>query len=358
MYDIYETKRLIQAVQGINPVDSFLRDRYFPTNGTADIFATSKVLCEYKDGDMRLAPVVMRRQNGVAVSRTAVAMFEYEPPTVAPKRPLTVDEVTVRGFGEALYGDVTPEERQQIMAMQDLHELDAAITRREEAMAAAVMLDNGCTLKAYGDDAAKPAEYEVRYYEGEVNPASYAPSVTWNNAATAKVLDDLAAMASMLTRKGLAATDFVCAPDVADAVINCDQVQKMLDNRRIEIGQAAPQLEAPGAAVVCQLNVRGRIINVISYDQVYTDDEGKTVQYIPSGCGVLTAPGAGHTVYGSVTQVEQTDGLMHTYTQARVPKYLSDANANLRELLMTSRPLCLPYNRDPWISCKGLLGTD
>ena len=34
MYDMYTTRRLIQAVEGINPADSFLRDRYFPSNGT------------------------------------------------------------------------------------------------------------------------------------------------------------------------------------------------------------------------------------------------------------------------------------------------------------------------------------
>ena len=44
-YNIYETARLIQAVEGINPADSFLRDRYFPSNGTADIFNSEKVLC-------------------------------------------------------------------------------------------------------------------------------------------------------------------------------------------------------------------------------------------------------------------------------------------------------------------------
>ena len=70
-YNIYETARLIQAVEGINPADSFLRDRYFPSNGTADIFNSEKVLCEYKDGDMRVAPIILQRQGGIALSRTA-----------------------------------------------------------------------------------------------------------------------------------------------------------------------------------------------------------------------------------------------------------------------------------------------
>ena len=43
-YNINQTARLIQEVEGINPADSFLRDRYFPSNGTADIFNSEKVL--------------------------------------------------------------------------------------------------------------------------------------------------------------------------------------------------------------------------------------------------------------------------------------------------------------------------
>lgn len=355
MYDMYTTRRLIQAIEGINPADSFLRDRYFPSNGTADIFNHEKVLCEYKDGDMRLAPVVLKRQGGVTLSRTGTHMYEYEPPTIAPKRPLTLDEVKVRGFGEALYGDKSPQQRAQIMLMQDLVELENSVTRTEESMAASTLLNNGCIMKAIGDDAAKFEEYEVRFYDGDTNPASYVATTKWSDPS-ADILGDLAAMASMLTRKGLPASDFVCSPDVADAILNNNGVQKMLDNRRIEIGEAAPKLESPGAAVVCQLNVRGRIISVISYDQVYTDPEtGAVVQYIPSGSGSMTAPNAGHTVYGAVSQVEQSDGEMHTYAKSRVPKYLADPYGDSRELRVTARPLCLPYNRDPFIAAKSLL---
>ena len=58
-----------------------------------------------KDGDRRLAPVVTAYQNGFPMTRTGTEMSAYTPPTVAPKRPITLDDVTKRGFGEALFGD-------------------------------------------------------------------------------------------------------------------------------------------------------------------------------------------------------------------------------------------------------------
>ena len=106
-------------------------------------------------------------------------------------------------------------------------------------------------------------------------------------------------MIRMLTKRGLRASDLVCSPDVADTIINDAAVQKLLDNRRIEIGNVEPELLPDGAAIVARLNVLGRIISVISYDLTYTDDEGNDKLYIPSGKCVLTAPGAGRTAYGA-----------------------------------------------------------
>lgn len=354
-YDMYQTRRLIQAVKGINPADSFLLNRYFPSNGSADVFDSEKVLVEYKDGDMRLAPVVVPQSGGVAISRSAVRMDEIEPPTIAPKRNLSIDVIKSRGFGESLYGDKSPQERAQIILTDDLAELDAACTRRQEWMAAQTMLNNGCLMEAVGDDLDITDPYELHFYDDVIgNQAIYTVENKWSTSSAA-VIDDLAACADMLTRRGLPASDFVCAPDVANAIVMDATVQKLLDNRRIEVGTMAPQLTSPGAAVICQLNVYGVILNIISYNQVYTASDGTTKQYIPAGCGVMTAPGAGHTVYGAVTQIEQSDGEFHTYAESRVPQYISDAKANVRELVLRTRPVCVPYNKDPFIAMKNLV---
>ncbi len=66
---------------------------------------------------------------------------------------------------------------------------------------------------------------------------------------------------------------------------------------------------------------------------------------------VLTAPGAGRTAYGAVSQVEQSDGEFHTYAGRRVPKYVSSAEGNSRTLTISSRPLMIPNNKNPLLRC-------
>lgn len=271
-FNFYDTHTLLMAVQQLTPAATFLRDRYFPTNDASDIFATDDVLVEFRDGSKKLAPFVAPRKGGVTVLRAGYNMERYTPPFVAPRRVLTLDELRKRGFGEALYSQLTPEQRQQTLILRDADELGELITNREEAMAAETMLTNGCVMKHIADDVDKADEMEIRFYSEASNPATYTPTAKWD-ATGGKILKDLEAMIRMLTKRGLRASDLVCSPDVADTIINDAAVQKLLDNRRIEIGKVEPELLPDGAAIVAHLNVLGRIISVISYDLTYTDDE-------------------------------------------------------------------------------------
>ena len=113
--------------------------------------ATDEVV-ESRDGSKKLAPFVAPRKGGVTVLRAGYNMERYTPPFVAPRRVLTLDELRKRGFGEALYSQLTPEQRQQTLILRDADELGELITNREEAMAAETMLTNGCVMKQIADD--------------------------------------------------------------------------------------------------------------------------------------------------------------------------------------------------------------
>lgn len=347
-FNFFDTHTLLMAVEQLTPVSTFLRDRYFPTNAASDIFATDDVLIEYKDGSKKLAPFVAPRKGGVAILRSGYNVERFTPPFVAPKRSLSIDDLNKRGFGEALYTQLTPQQRQQTLILKDADEMSEMISRREEAMAAETMLTNGCVMKHIADDATKDDEMEIHFYTGATNPAAYTPTTAWD-ASGAEIIKDLGAMARILTSKGLRASELVCSPDVADVIINDPKIQQLLDNRRIELGGIEPEVLPAGAAVMARLNVNGRIISVISYDETYTDDNGNDQLFIPSGKCILTAPAAGRTLYGAVSQIEQADGEFHTYAGKRVPKYLSNAEGNTRSLTISSRPLMIPNNKNAFI---------
>lgn len=352
--NIYKTKTMLAAVKQMKPVTSFLRDRYFPT-GAGDLFPGEEVLVEYKDvAGNKMAPVVLPRKGSISVERDGYSTHKMVPPLVAPSRSLTIDDLNKKGFGEDLFSDRTPAERQAEILTQDLADFDEMITKREENIAAQCMFNNGYVLRQYADKygSGEYKEYEMRFYEGEANPAVYVPSTKWGSAG-ADIFGDLHLMVKMLTTKGNNATEVLLGADVADTVMKDATIQKQMDLLRYNVGEIAPIALPQGAARLCRLNIRGRMIDLLTYDGTYVDEEtGVDTAYVPAKKICLTAPGVGRGLYGAVTQVEQEDRKWHTHMGRRVPRYWAEKDG--RELTVSSRPLFVPRTKNPFISATVL----
>ena len=240
MLDIFATHTMLAAIEQMNPLHTFLRDRYFPTNDATDVFSTEDVLVEYKDGKKKLAPFVSPRKGGVAILREGFSLVRYTPPYIAPKRTMTADDLKKIGFGEALYSKLTPAQRQGALMMKDFEELDEMISRREEAMAAETLLTNACVMKHITDDPTKYEEKQIQFYEGGSNPAQYTPDTEWDESG-ADIIGDIFAAAEMLTQKGLRASDLIVDSIVGSAILNDPAILKLLDNRNVNIGGVSPE---------------------------------------------------------------------------------------------------------------------
>lgn len=130
---IYRTVTMLAAIQAMPTHRTFLRDRYFPTtapvNGVSeDIFPGEEVLVEYRNGSKKIAPCVMPRKGGITIEREGYKTFSYVPPFIAPQRPLTIDDLNKKGFGEQLFQNVTPQQRQAQILNRDLTEFDTMIS--------------------------------------------------------------------------------------------------------------------------------------------------------------------------------------------------------------------------------------
>ena len=351
--DLYKTHTMLGAIKQMTPATSFLRDRYFPTTAS-DLFPTDEVLMEYKDATgNKMAPVVLPRKGNVSVERDGYTTERKAPALIAPSRPLTIDDLNKKGFGEDLFSTKTPAQRQAEILVQDLADFDKMITTREEYMAAQCIFNNGYVLKQYGDKYGDAGEdYELRFYGEEGNSAVYAPSAMWS-ATGADIFGDLHTMIRMLTTKGNNATEVLLGSDVADALMKNEEIRKLMDLARYNVGEIAPVALPQGAARLGRLNIRGRMIDLLTYDGTYVNDETGAVEFfVPAKKICVTAPGVGRGLYGAVTQMEQADGQWHSYMGRRVPRYWSEKDG--RELTVSARPLFIPKTKDCFISAQVL----
>ena len=354
-----ETRILLESIKRVEPVTTFLLNRYFPTNASTDIFRTKNILVEYKRGHKTVAPFISPRSNGVILERAGHYMREYTPPMIGIRRITTLDSLTERGFGEALYSDLTPQEREKTLLVQDMADMQDSLTRKKEVMASEVLFTNRLTVKEYGEDGQPVGEgWDVRFYDGDVNPAIYTPVKDWSTDLESgeQIFADLAAMIKMLSRRGLPATEVIIASDVADVLVNNEYIFEKLDNRRFELGTLAPQELPDGVTRLGRFLIPtvGRSLDFYCYDEEYYDEETGTFKpYIPKGHIILLAPGCGHTVYGGISQMED-DHHFHTYAGVNVPRYFSNVRDNMNEIIMRSAPLLLPHQESPWVVAQVL----
>lgn len=84
------------------------------------------------------------------------------------------------------------------------------------------------------------------------------------------------------------------APDVADIILSNEWILKLLDNRNYQIGGVDPET-LPGLVrqKSCRLNIKGHMVDVLSYEDNYTEVDGTVTPYIPAGTIAVGAPAAG-----------------------------------------------------------------
>ncbi len=355
MIDIYRTQTMMKALELIPPKPVFLRNRYFPATDN-DIFTTEDVLVDYKDEYQRkMAPCVIPMKGGIPVARTGYKTERLTPPYVAPERVLTVDQLNKRQFGETLFSQRKPAEREAAILRNDIVELCDMIDMREEYMASRTLFDNGYELRQYADEygGSKYEEFSIHFYDGEENPSVYIPSVSWDKGGD-HFYQDLMLIIRALKRRGIPVSDLLLGENVIVELLKNDFLMKLLDNRRVQIGEMKPVELPDGATSYGRIIVDGTVLELISYTLQYTDEQNKVQDLIPKDSIAVTAPNTGRMLYGSVTQMEQSDFNFHTYVAKRVPHVVSNVKDSIRTLTEKSRPLAVPRVMNSTISAKVL----
>ena len=351
--DILNTYYMMGLWKGLSPVNTFFRDRYFPTEA-GDIYAADKVLCEYQDGDHGMAPFMVDRADPIPVARQGYEIHDYAPTKIAQSRMLTIDDLKKRGFGEAILSDSTEAERANKLVMEDLALLERRFVRAEEYLCAQTMLNNGFTVNEMIDANTIGNTATVQYYDASNgNDGIYTISSgdRWStNTAWSVIVGHVRAMCRALSRRGLPHTDLIVGQDVADVLLaNSDF--KALVNRDGGIIIASPISQEltkyDGVSLLGIVNFGGYRLNVIVVDEQYKS-AGSYVNYFPAKGIMVTAPGCGHLMYAHITHIDD-NGNYTTITGKRVPDLFVDRRRKTRELILESRPLAAPKNYSPWV---------
>lgn len=337
--DMFSTRTMMAMVEeGRNTNNTWLRDRYFANRVPFD----SEVIdfdVVGKDG-RKLAPFVNPKASGTVLQREGYKTLTYKAPEVSPYRVTTVEDLLKRSAGETIYSNRTPMQRAAELLGKDLGDLDDIISRREEAMCAEALFKGKVTVTGAG-----LGTNEICYWSNL--SASKQPKTTlptkWDDADTTEkdIMKDLRDLRrNMIKQGGFTPTELICGTKVLDAVLNKLIDSKVLDMRRVDMGQIDPRHLPNGVSYWGYL--KDSALDIYSYDEWYTNDAGTDVAMVPENLCLLASPNVRTMLaYGAVGVVDEASpNGISVYAGARVPaSWVQHANPTGRILQMKSRPL-------------------
>ena len=345
MSDYYEPKVLRGAIRKAERPKLFFKSRFF---SNAVTFPTETVSFEFQEAARRLAPYVNPHLGAQAMSRDGYEVRDFRPPLVASMRPITNDTLAQKALGELPYNSgVTPEERAAKIAAQDIIDLQDAILRREEFMCARVKQDGKLIIKGDGVNAV------VDYGFSNIKTPDAADRWT----SSYDILGYLEALAEELQKNGVNPDMLILGSSAAKALRDNNKFIKLLDNRRVELGEIRPSQLEDGVNYIGRLVTFGAAFDIYSYAEwvPYDTDGGKLKPIIdPETVIMQSSRERNSMLYGAVTLNDEA-GEFHTYMEEFVPNTWFTRNPPQKFISLSSRPLPMPHDLKSWVVLKGVV---
>ncbi|RCX20886.1 major capsid protein E [Anaerobacterium chartisolvens] len=335
---LYSTRTMLQAINIMKPVHTFLRDTFFPGTQT---FLTENVDVDFKKGKRKMAPFVAPRVGGIVVDRQGFETRTFKFSRVAPQRILTKDDLNTRSMGEAIYSTRTPDERAQELLAGDIIELDDMITSREEWMCRELLFTGKVTMKEMTENG-KHIDKVVDY--NFTNKEILTGGELWTDPGSDPIGYLGEKRLEVIQKTGKAPTICIMASDVSKTFINHEKVQKIMNLLRINIGVIEPSVKSPALTYIGRISELD--LELYSYDEWFLDDDDTEQPMIPEKTILLGTTGMNKRYYGAITQME--NGTFVTYEGTRIPKVWSDEENEVRKIRLSSRPLPVPEDIDSW----------
>lgn len=345
---VVETYKLINTIKKLYPVAQFFKDRYFPDGKT---YYSEKALIETKKGGRKVAPFVIPVVGGIVQDAEGYRAYEVKAPYIAPKMPITAEELELKAFGESPESGRTPAQRENEIESEHMDVMRKSILRRQELMCTELITTGRILMKhfATADDAAKDVNYKVQilqFYENEFKN-KYMFTKDWMSMTASEKIQEFYKIALVLKKRGVRATDIVMTGDVSMQLMTDKEFLEFYNKMYVRNG-TIDQKELPaGVTRNGDINVNGVIFTLFTYDEVYEDLDGQIKELLPKGTIAFLHPGMGSTVYAQVTFVKGTGFVSHA--ERIVPRVVPSEGKNIIEVQMFSRPVSYPLDWDGWL---------
>lgn len=329
MADLFSTSTLRAIVRDLRMPRAGVLSKYF-TQVSQD--TSEEIHFDIDNKPRRIAPFVSPLVAGKVVQGRGFQTATFKPAYVKDKRAFHPSRGLKRAMGERIGGgELSPEQRMQLLLVQDLEDQLDMLTRRLEWMAMRALYDGKVTVS--GDD--YPSVL-VDFGRASDQTIVLSGGARWGQAGV-KPLDLLQDWSNkMLKATGVAGRDVIMTVDVWKVFKADADVKTRLDRYR---GNSTMQ---PDAVLEEGLVFMGMVdeFAIYCYSSWFVDPAtGTETAMLEDGtvimCGGDAVEGVQH--YGAILDHE------HLQAEQFFVKSWTEHDPSMRYLLMQSAPLPVPY---------------
>lgn len=326
--DLFSTNALTGAINSLVATPSHLLDTYFPMVQTE---ISEEIHFDVIDKTRRLAPFVSPVVAGRVVNAQGYTTKTFKPAYLKPKTPFDPNRPLKRAAGEALTGNLSPEQRIAYLVGQTLMDHKDQIRRRLEVMASEALRTGAVTV--VGDDYPSVSVSFGRH-------ASLTVALTagnkWGDSGVSplNLLQDWAQL--VLQKSGAMPVDVTM--DVAAWKVFREDATVA---KRLDLIRSAGSTLNQGAQIKEGAVFMGVVdgFNIWVYSGWYVNDAGSEVAILPTGT-VIMSNGAqleGTQAYGAIRDEEAGYQAIEIFSKSWVEK-----DPSVRYVMSQSAPLVVP----------------
>jgi hypothetical protein len=344
----YEPRTLLAAFETGPLSHTFLRDTFFPAR---EYPPTALVEFDFRRGRRKMAPFVAPLVGGKVMERQGYETRFYRAPRIAPVRALRIPDLEARLPGETIYQGRTAADRAADLIAEDSIFLDEAISRREEWMCRALLINGAITVTA--DNGYTNVINYMESSQGAPNN-HFVPAVKWDQTNSDPIADLESARLAVIRDSGISPNIALFGATAKSVFLNNANVAKFLDSIRFQIATIKPVIVDDSVVIFGQQAG----LQYYSYAEYFEDDAGTLYPMLPPELVLLASTNTpNRIVYGAYTQLEDAKARRFvTYQTSRVPFVYGEEDDGNLFYRLTSCPLPMPVDVLGWRLIEAITG--
>jgi len=346
--DIYTPQVMVPAIEKMPRAGNFLRTLFL---GPEVTHPTRDIAIDISTGSRIVAPYVSPLREGKVMNKDGYSTNKIRLPYVKFKYDITAVDAAKRSIGENPFAPISPAARSEKLMNKFLAEGNDAIERLLELQTAQGLVTGKVTALGT-DDSDLDWSLEIDFQRAAGQTIVKGVGTEWS-VDTVNPMDDLRAWQAMAHKSSFRLPkEVVMGSEALESFINNPNIDKLLDNRRIE-GNMMNISEFDGMSGVRPIGSIGGF-NIYEYVQSYTHPQtGADTDMIPAKqviLGTRASDTRNAINFGAIEDVTVSPtGPMELRV---LPKSWVDQDPPVRWLMLQTSPLATFHEPNAFVSAQ------